>query len=329
MALKLSVLDQSPVSEGETKEQALKHTVDLAQHVEKLGYQRFWVSEHHDSHSLAGSSPEVLISHIAAKTSSIRVGSGGVMLPHYSPYKVAENFRVLEGLNPNRIDLGIGRAPGGMPAATYALQDGRPRDVDRFPEQIDDLFAYLSDEDPRVKASPMIQTKPEVWLLGSSPQSAILAAEKGLPYSFAQFINGQGGEQYMDLYMKRFKPSNILQAPKNMVSVFVICAETDDKANEIASSLDLSIVLLEQGVPRKGTPSPEKAMSYTYSTYEKMRLLENRKRMIVGSPQKVRDELYKLSERFQTNEIMLVTITYDFEAKKKSFELVAEAIAND
>ncbi|WP_100331901.1 LLM class flavin-dependent oxidoreductase [Bacillus xiapuensis] len=331
MALQLSVLDQSPISEGMTAEAALKQTVELARHAEQLGYERFWVSEHHDSPSLAGSSPEVLISFLAAKTTTIRVGSGGVMLPHYSPYKVAENFRVLEGLAPGRIDIGLGRAPGGMPAATMALQGGsRYRPVDRYPEQIDELLGYLTDDIARnpyggLKATPLVQQVPEMWLLGSSPSSAMLAASKGLPYTFAQFINGEGGPQYMEEYRRNFRPSAYLKQPKSMVAVFVVCAENDEEAERMASSLDLSLVMLEQGMPSSGTPSPEKAAAYPYSPFEQQRVWENRKRMIVGTPEKVRDELHRLSELYQTEQIMAISIIYDFKQKLRSFELLADA----
>ncbi|MBM7649710.1 luciferase family oxidoreductase group 1 [Bacillus ectoiniformans] len=331
MGIKLSVLDQSPISEGMTAAEGLRNTVELAQHVEKLGYERFWVSEHHDTMSLAGSSPEALIPYLAAKTNKIRVGSGGVMLPHYSSYKVAENFRVLEGLAPNRIDLGLGRAPGGMPIATMALHDGRPRDVDRYPQQIDELLGYLTDDQenssfPGLKATPLIDTMPEVWMLGSSPSSALLAAEKGLPYTFAQFINGDGGPQYMERYRKRFKPSMLLKEPKSMVAVFVVCAETEEEAERVASSLDLSIIMIEQGMRSNGTPSPEKAAAYQYSPFELARVRENRKRMVVGDPKQVREQLEKLSEEYETDEFMAVSIIYDFNDKLKSFELLKEAV---
>lgn len=328
--MKLSILDQSPISEGVTPDVALKQTVQLAQHAEALGFKRFWVSEHHHSTSLAGSSPEVLIAHIAAKTERIRVGSGGVMLPHYSAYKVAENFRVLEGLNPNRIDLGLGRAPGGMPIATMALHDGKHRNVDVYPQQIDDVLAYLHNSLPAnhpftgLQATPNIETAPEVWLLGSSPSSAVLAAQKGLPYTFATFINAEGGAEYTRNYRRYFRPSQYLAKPKNIVAVFAICAKTDEEANYVASSLDLSMLMIEQGIHSKGVPSPEKAAAYAYSYYEMERLKENRKRMIVGSPQTVRKQLEWYSEAYETDEIMLVTITYDFEAKLKSFELIAK-----
>ena len=330
--MKLSVLDQSPIAEGMSPQEALNNTVELAQHAEKLGFERFWVSEHHDSTSLAGSSPEVLIAHLAQNTSRIRVGSGGVMLPHYSSYKVAENFRLLEGLNPNRIDLGLGRAPGGMPMATMALHDGKPRDVNRYPEQIDDLLGYLTDALPDahpyqgLTAAPMIKTMPEVWMLGSSPSSAMLAAQKGLPYTFAQFINGEGGPQYSQAYRNNFVPSEYLQEPKNIVAVFAICAETDEEAERVASSIDLSILMIEQGMRSNGTPSPEKAAAYQYTPFEEMRVRENRKRMVVGSPKVVKEKLLALSEQYQTDEIMLVSITYDFKDKLKSFELIANEL---
>lgn len=254
------------------------------------------------------------------------------MLPHYSAYKVAENFRVLAGLAPGRVDLGIGRAPGGMPRATMALQDGRPRPVDRYPQQIDDLLGYLHDTLPPVhplygvKATPMVQSPPDVWLLGSSSETAKLAADKGLPYVFAQFINGEGGEHYMRLYRERFVPSPYLHEPRGMVAVFAICAETDEKAEWIAGSLDLTLLMIEQGMALNGTPSPEKAAAYPYSPYERKRVEDNRRRMIVGSPARVKDELHRLSEAYETEEIMLVTITYDFNDKLASFRLIAEAM---
>ncbi|WP_335871340.1 LLM class flavin-dependent oxidoreductase [Bacillus sp. 2205SS5-2] len=332
MELKLSVLDQTPIAEGLTATEALKQTEELIQHVEKLGYQRFWVSEHHDTTTLGGSSPEVLIAHLAAKTYRIKVGSGGVMLPHYSAYKVAENFKVLEGLNPGRIDLGLGRAPGGMPRATLALNNGGRSDIREFPNQIKELQYYLTDSLPKdhpyygLKATPIIPTSPELWLLGSSPSSAMLAAEKGLPYTFAQFINGEGGPQFMRHYQTSFQPSERLKEPKGMVAVFVICAETDEEAERVASSLDLSILMIEQGMVSKGTPSPEHAVAYVYSPYERMRMEENRKRMVVGGPQKVKQQLLRIATEYETDEVMVVTITHDFQDKLTSFELLAKEL---
>ncbi|GAB6463767.1 MULTISPECIES: LLM class flavin-dependent oxidoreductase [unclassified Bacillus cereus group] len=329
--IKLSVLDQSPISDGSTAAKAFSHTVTLAQEVEKLGYTRFWVSEHHNSVSLAGSSPEILISHIAAKTERMRVGSGGVMLPHYSPYKVAENFRVLEALYPNRIDLGVGRAPGGMPIATRALQEGKMLSLDQYPEQIADVAMYLHDQVPEnhhyanLKATPVIPTSPDMWLLGSSGESAKIAAQQGASFAFAQFINGYGGPEVMEAYQKQFQPSYLGDKPKSIVAIFVICGETTEEAEKIASSLDLSILLLEQGKRTTGTPSIETAQNYSYSAYDLFRIKENRQRMIVGDPSSVKEQIVNLSKAYNTDEFMIVTITHRFEDKLNSYRLLANA----
>ncbi|HHQ8913137.1 TPA: LLM class flavin-dependent oxidoreductase [Bacillus cereus] len=329
--IKLSVLDQSPISDGSTAAKAFSHTVTLAQEAEKLGYTRFWVSEHHNSVSLAGSSPEILISHIAAKTERMRVGSGGVMLPHYSPYKVAENFRVLEALYPNRIDLGVGRAPGGMPIATRALQEGKMLSLDQYPEQIADVAMYLHDQVPEnhhyanLKATPIIPTSPDMWLLGSSGESAKIAAQQGASFAFAQFINGYGGPEVMEAYQKQFQPSYLGDKPKSIVAIFVICGETTEEAEKIASSLDLSILLLEQGKRTTGTPSIETAQNYSYSAYDLFRIKENRQRMIVGDPSSVKEQIVNLSKAYNTDEFMIVTITHRFEDKLNSYRLLANA----
>ncbi|EJQ09879.1 LLM class flavin-dependent oxidoreductase [Bacillus cereus] len=329
--IKLSVLDQSPISDGSTASEAFSHTVTLAQEVEKLGFTRFWVSEHHNSVSLAGSSPEILISHIAAKTNRIRVGSGGVMLPHYSPYKVAENFRVLEALYPNRIDLGVGRAPGGMPIATRALQEGKMVSLDQYPEQIADVAMYLHDQVPEnhhyanLKATPVITTSPEMWMLGSSGESAMIAAKQGASFAFAQFINGYGGPEVMKAYQEQFQPSYLGDKPKSIVSIFVICGETNEEAENIASSLDLSILLLEQGKRTTGTPSIETAQNYSYSAYDLFRIKENRQRMIVGDPSSVKEKILNLSKAYNAEEFMIVTITHQFEDKLNSYRLLADA----
>jgi luciferase family oxidoreductase group 1 len=330
MTLKLSILDQSPIAEGSTAMDSLIYTAELAKKAEEWGYTRFWVSEHHDSPTLAGSSPEILMAHLASVTSSIRIGSGGVMLPHYSAYKVAENFKLLEALFPGRIDAGVGRAPGGMPRATYALNDGEYRDVHKFPQQVDDLLMYMNDTMPSVhpyyglKATPITASIPPVWMLGSSQSSAALAASKGLPYMFAQFINGEGGPLAAKQYRDSFRPSEVLQKPKQAVAVFFACAETEEEAERIASSLDLSLILSAQGIPSKGTPSPEKAMAYPYTDFEKPHVIENRKRMIVGTPKTARVQIEQLAEEMGADEVMLVMIAYDFKDKLKSYELIAK-----
>lgn len=329
--LTLSILDQSPIATGGNASQALGQTVQVAQAAEKLGYHRLWVSEHHDAANLAGSTPEILIAHIAAKTNHIRLGSGGVMLPHYSAYKVAENFRMLEALYPGRIDVGLGRAPGGMPRSTMALQEGKLRNVD-YALQVEDLMAYLTDtlpDDHRfhgLRAAPFAQTVPEMWLLGSSDGSAMVAADKGTAFTFAHFINGEGGEDAVQLYRDRFQPSVIRKAPQTSVAIFVFCADTDAEANTMASSLDLALVMLANGQRSAGTPTIEMATSYPYSRYELALIRENRKRMIVGDPASIRQQLEELANAYGTDEIMIATTTADFEQRLHSYELVAKAM---
>ncbi|MGF7032727.1 luciferase family oxidoreductase group 1 [Paenibacillus mucilaginosus] len=331
MNLHLSVLDQSPIPEGSTAGETLAETARLAKEAERLGFRRFWVSEHHAAGSLAGSSPEVLISHLAAVTSRIRLGSGGVMLPHYSAYKVAENFRLLEALYPGRIDVGLGRAPGGMPLATRALQEGRAADIDRYPEQVADLSAYLRDALPPghrfagLKASPVIPSAPPLWLLGSSDESARIAAEQGTAFAYAHFINGYGGPEAVRRYRDHFRPASEGDRPQSLVSVFTVCAETDEEAERLASSMDLSFLFHEKGVQRPGIPSPETAANYPYTAYDRMRIESNRSRMIVGSAAAVKAKLIEMSERYGTDELMIVTIMHDFEARLRSYRLLAEA----
>ncbi|MGO1058763.1 LLM class flavin-dependent oxidoreductase [Planococcus sp. FY231025] len=329
MALKYSILDQSPISQGSTPQQALKETAMLAGHAEKWSYTRFWVSEHHDAPTLAGSSPEVLLAHLGAVTNTIRLGSGGVMLPHYSAFKVAENFKLLEALYPGRIDAGMGRAPGGMPRASYALNNGKPRDAAKFPEQIDELRMYLEDAIPEehpyygMKATPVTETAPPVWMLGSGQSSALLAAEKGLPYMFAQFINGEGGQSFAKSYRDRFVSYNGSK-PYQGVAIFVVCQETEEQAERMASSMDLALAMGAQNKPSKGTPPPEEALAYPYTKFERLLVEENRKRAIVGTPKGVVDALERLAAEYATDEVMLVTIAYDFEDKLESYRLIAE-----
>jgi len=332
--MKLSILDQSPVSKGQSPSDALHETVELAKIADELGYHRLWVSEHHFAKTLAGSSPEVLIAYMAAVTKQIRLGSGGVMLPHYSAYKVAENFRVLEGLAPNRIDLGLGRAPGGMPLATRALQEGSsPRfgGAD-YGEQLDDLVDYLKDGAPAghrfagLVATPEVDTTPEGWLLGSSGGSALNAAQRGFGFAFAHFINGQGGQEVMDYYRHNFMATSFNETPQTLVSIFVTCAETTEEAERLASSLDLSLLLLEKGVSSTGTPTPEEAAAYPYTFQDQFRIAENRKRMIVGNPESVAKQLQELADSYGTDEVMIASMIADKEAKQQSLKLIMDAV---
>jgi luciferase family oxidoreductase group 1 len=323
---RLSVLDQSPISEGSTGADALHNSLDLARLADELGYHRYWVAEHHGTPMLACASPEVLIGPIAAGTERIRVGSGGVMLPHYSPLKVAENFSILSGLYPGRIDLALGRAPGTDQLATFALQrDRRQAAPDDFPEQLVELLGYLEDSLPaghpfaRLSELPGLPEKPDVWLLGSSPQSAIWAAELGLPYAFADFINPAGARIAAD-YHARFADSERLPAPKLAVGVMAICADSDEEAERLAASGRMSFSLLRQGhlIP---VPPVDKALRYL-ETREKR---TGGRRAVIGSPDTVRAGLEEVAAEYGAEELIVVTITHEHAARRRSYELIAEA----
>jgi luciferase family oxidoreductase group 1 len=323
--LHLSVLDQSPVSEHMTGSQALQNTLDLARHADALGYHRYWVAEHHSGPSLAGPSPEVLVGPIAANTEQIRVGSGGVMLPHYSPLKVAESFSLLSGLYPGRIDLALGRASGTDPITTFALQrDRRDAAPDDFPQQLAELLAYLRDTMPvdhpfarYPKVLPGRPETPEVWLLGSSPQSAIWAAELNLPYSFADFINREGAPIAAGYRADAADPHV-------SVGVWVVCAETDEEAEIVASSGAMMMSLLRRGelVP---VPPTDRAMRFVTSQGIDLRNPHGRRRRVVGSPDTVKAGIEQVAAEYGAEEIIIVTITYDHEARRRSYELIAEA----
>lgn len=330
--LKLGVLDQSPVRTGGTADDALRETLELAQIAERLGYSRYWLAEHHSTNSFAGSSPAVLIPRVASVTREIRVGSGGVMLTHYSPLQVAENFRTLEALFPGRVDLGIGRAPGGDGRAALALQYGRGRiDVDHFPQQVEDLVGWLSDSFTdghpwrRVRAMPRARSVPELWLLGSGGSSAFYAAELGCGFSFAQFISGQDGAGQVRHYRERFRPSELRTEPAASAALGVICAETEAEAQRLASSMELWRMRIMHGRDR-GIPSPDEALAELGGAWTPPRLGEDGARMIAGDPAQVRDELHRVAARYGADELMIVTVTHDWDARVRSYELIAQAM---
>jgi luciferase family oxidoreductase group 1 len=328
---RLSVLDQSPISEGMTGSAALRNTIDLARHTDELGYHRYWVAEHHGTPMLAGPSPEALIGPIASATSRLRVGSGGIMLPHYSSLKVAETFSVLAGLFPGRIDLAVGRASGTDPTTTFALQrDRRAAAPDDFPNQLAELLAYLGDRLPPQhpfarlgRTLPGIPERPEPWLLGSSGQSGIWAAELGLPYAFADFINPAGIE-VAARYQREFVPSPWAARPYHMVAVWVTCAETDEEAERIVSSSKMTFTLLHRGelIP---VPPIEKALAFLAEEAGRPPSLPRTRRRIVGSPAVVRAGIEAAARDYGADEVMVVTITYDHEDRRRSYELIAEA----
>ncbi len=331
--LTLSVLDQSPISEGSSGAEALHNTIDLARLCESLGYARYWVAEHHGTPSLACASPEVVVGAIGAATSHIRIGSGGVMLPHYSPLKVAETWSILSALHPGRVDLGLGRAAGTDPRTAFALQrDRRQAAPDDFPAQLVELIGYLDDDLPadhpfrHLSLLPGRPGKPELWLLGSSPQSGEWAAELGLPYAFADFINA-GGAEIVRTYRSNFTPARSIQQPKSIVSVWVTCAETDEEARAISSSARMMFKLLMRGqlIP---VPPIEKALAYLESEPARGSSSGGRRRRnLVGSPSTVRRQIEAAADEYGAEEVMIVTMTFKHEDRRRSYELIAEAFA--
>ncbi|HZL48906.1 MAG TPA: LLM class flavin-dependent oxidoreductase [Solirubrobacteraceae bacterium] len=328
---RLSILDQSPVSEGSSGAQALQNTIDLARLADRLGYHRYWVAEHHGGPMLAGPSPEALIGPIAAATTRIRVGSGGVMLPHYSPFKVAETFSLLAGLFPGRIDLALGRAAGTDPLTTFALQrDRRQGSPDDFPQQLEELLGYLNDRLPPdhpfarlAKTLPGRPELPEPWLLGSSQQSAIWAAELGLPYAFADFINPKGAE-ITALYRERFaEHEHSGVKPRVAVAAWVICADSDEEALRLAASGRMTFTLLRRG-QLIAVPPPDQAVEFLAAD-DRSGQPQSERRAIVGSPATVRAELEDVVARYGAEEAIVVSITYDHQARRHSYELLAEA----
>jgi luciferase family oxidoreductase group 1 len=328
MPLRLSVLDQAPIAEGATGAQALRNTIDLARLTDALGYSRYWVAEHHGMPMLASTAPEILIAEIAAVTERMRVGSGGVMLPHYSPLKVAETFSILAGLHGDRIDLGVGRAPGSDRETMFALQrDRRQMSPDDFPEQLAELLAYIENDFPedhplaRLAALPGAPGRPDVWLLGSSPQSAIWAGQLGLPYSIADFINPEGAANAR-IYRERFAPSPRRSQPELSVCVSAICADTDEEAERLASSTRMAITLLRRGrlIP---VPSVEQALAFFEQPGESA--TSSSRRLVVGTPGTVRAGIEAVAQEYGAEEALVVTITHDHAARKRSYELIAEA----
>ena len=315
---RLSVLDQSPVAEGSTGADALRNSLDLAQLAEELGYARYWVAEHHATPMLAAASPEILVAEIAARTSRIRVGSGGVMLSHYSPFKVAEQFSILAALHGERIDLGVGRAPGADLEAIYALQrDRRAPLPDDFVEQLDELLAYFSEVGFAVL--PAAPSAPDLWLLGMSPETAVWAAERGLPYSVADFVNPMSATSAR-LYRERFRPGR-RDAPLVSVAVGVVCAESREEADRLAASWKMSITIAGRG-EFGPVPDPDRALAFLRSEPSQGDGFAGR-RVVVGPPGSVRARLQEIAAEYQADELVLLTMTHDHAARRHSYELLA------
>jgi luciferase family oxidoreductase group 1 len=326
----LSVLDVSPVSSGSNSAQALRNTLDLARLTDRLGYERYWLAEHHNLPIIASSAPEVMIGHVANVTERIRIGAGGIMLPNHAPLKVAETFRVLEALHPGRVDLGIGRAPGTDPVTATALrrsQDGLK--AEDFPQQFAELLAFSGDGFPEdhpfrsVIAMPSDVGLPPIWLLGSSGYSARVAGEMGLGYAFASHFSPADPAPAMRAYRDSFEPSEDFEHPSAILAVAVICGETSEHAERLATSMELAWVRMRSGNPRP-LPSPEEAMAYPYTPTERRLADTYRTMQVVGDPQTVRARLEELAEHTAADEVMVTTNVYDHAERLRSYELLAE-----
>jgi luciferase family oxidoreductase group 1 len=325
----LSVLDLAPVPTGSSVGEALSASISLAQHVEALGFKRFWVAEHHNMPGIASSSPPVLLAAIAARTTEIRIGSGGVMLPNHAPLVVAEQFGMLEALHPGRVDLGIGRAPGTDQLTAFALR--RSVDAltaDEFPSQLTDLIGFFSGEWPAghfmaaITAVPGKGNSPAMWLLGSSGYSAQVAGTLGLPFAFAHHFSPANTLPALELYRSSFKPSAALAEPYALVCAAVICADTDDAARTLAEPGALGFLKLRSGRPST-TPTPEETASYPYSEAERAFVDDRLASQIIGDPGTVRRKIAELLTATKADELMVTTSTFDPADRQRSFDLLA------
>lgn len=333
--MKLSVLDQSTAAQGTSQDAAIRETLALARHCEALGYHRYWVSEHHNSESIVGTAPEILMAAIAATTTRIRVGSAGVMLPHYSALKVAEQFRVLEAIAPGRIDLGVGRAPGSDRLTAHALNP-YSHGADEFPQQVIDLQAWLSGAPLQeghpyaaIKAHPSGPGNPEIWILGSSDYGARLAAHFGFPYAFAYFFTeGRGVDEALDLYRRNYRPSLRHPTPQATICVWALAADTEAEARRLLRTREFWRIGFEKGI-REPLVTPEDAAAHPYTDAERSTIETLRRKAIVGTAEQVQMRLADLAQRLQLDELVVVTWTHDPAARHRSYELLAQALCLD
>src|SRR5262245_27990567 len=331
----LSVLDLSPVASGSSGATALKNTLDLARHADALGYTRYWVAEHHNLPSIASSSPEIMIGQVAGVTQRLRVGAGGGMLPNHAPLMVAERFKVLEALFPGRIDLGLGRAPGTDPVTSYALrrrQGTAENEDDDFLQRFQELILFESQGFPdnhpfrSIRAMPSDVPLPPIFLLGSSGYSAQLAAAVGTGFSFAHHFSDYDPVAPMRHYRDHFRPSAAMDRPYAILGVAAVCAETDAEADRLAATIDLNFVRRAKGeyLP---LASPDEALAYPYSPADRERIRVNRRRVFVGGPDTVKEQLVAVAEATAADELMITTMVYDHAARRRSYALLAEAFA--
>lgn len=331
--IKLSILDQTPVIHGHSVADAIAATVELAQAADDLGYTRYWCAEHHGLRGVANPAPEVMIARLASVTKRLRVGSGGVMLPYYSPFKLAEQFLMLEALFPNRIDLGVGRAPGGDMRTARAVAKGPYDAGENFPQQVAELAGLfggtLAGDHPYrgVLLQPAIETRPELWVLGSSEFGGLLAAQLGLRYCFAHFINAHYGHRVTQAYRERFTPGQ-LEKPYCSVALFVICADTDAEAEALEAGVDLRRVQMAYGM-NEPIPSIEQGAEAKpqYRDRELSVIAREKPRSIIGTPERVTARVMELQEQFEADEIVVLTVAGSYRARLRSHELLAQAFS--
>ena len=328
--IKLGILDQSIVRTDSTARAAVQETIETAILAENLGYQRFWISEHHNSTFIAGSAPEVLMARLGAETSQIRLGSGGIMLPNHSAFKVAENFRLLEALYPGRIDLGIGRAPGGDGISAKLLNPSSTFQEEDYIQQLQHLNHFFKDNalvnNSPVYAIPQVKTIPEQWILSSSGGSAKIAANLGLNLAVAKFINGSVSPNVVESYRKNFKPTEENPKPKALISSFVMCGKTEEEANQMRKYIDYILLQFDKG-NYQNLPEFENIRNHQFTSFEKQRLHYNAGRIISGTPDRVKEKITNLARDFEVDEVIISTMSFNKELRLRSFELVAEAFS--
>lgn len=327
--MKLSILDQLTVPKNQSASDTLQEAKELAQLAEKLGYTRIWYAEHHGSDAFASATPEILVAHIASATEKIRVGAGGIMTMHYAPFKVAETFKTLAALYPDRIDLGMGRSPGGSPLTTLALNNGQPPQLDQF-DKLPEILLFLREKFPedhlysKISAVPREVLLPQPWLLGASKESARSAGEYGINFSFAQFIHGHLPKEVLSAYYKHFRPVTEQQEPQVSAAYFTFAADTKEEAEYHAASFEHYIFATEHGLPNKFL-SPEEALAFPYSEMDKLVLEQNKQRFVIGSSQEVAEFLHQ-QEELGLTEAMLITPGYDKQTRFQSFERLAKEL---
>ncbi|MBN4064952.1 LLM class flavin-dependent oxidoreductase [Dehalococcoides mccartyi] len=330
--MKLSILDQSPISVGKTGHDAVQATLDLAESADKWGYTRYWLAEHHSSGTLADASPEILLAALSSRTKNIRIGSGGVMLSHYSSFKVAEVFRMLEALAPGRVDMGLGRAPGSDQMASYALQAGpNSFPIEKYPQQVFDVLRYLSESFPddhvfsKLRAMPAAPTWAVPWLLSSSMGSAGIAAQLGLPLSFAHFIAHDNGPEYVKWYRDNFEPSQWFDKPRVNIGIAAITADTEERAHDLGTCRHVMRLMRNKGQEMTGIPSVEDIKAMDFSASDEEFIEQQRAKSIEGTPDMVKTKIESLAEKYETDDVIVLTITHDYAERQRSYELLAGA----